>query len=326
MEPERIVKKFSAELLRKRGVVTVGLGTKVVGGVDTGETALVVGVKQKLALSRLAPEDVVPFVVNDLITDVIEVGEIKLLKEEPDRTKKWRPAPGGVSIGHKDITAGTLGRLVRKNGELMILSNNHVLANINQAQIGDFILQPGPFDGGTVGNEIARLHEFVEIKMLGFSQCPVSGAIASVFNFIARLLGRKTRITAVAGLEGNLVDCAIAKPYRDEDVVDTILEVGVISDEVEPEVGMEVKKSGRTSGLTHGQINQVNVSANVNMGDDRLAIFMDQFAMGAISEPGDSGSIILDEGNRAVGLLFAGSDAITLANKASNVRKGLGLD
>lgn len=209
----------------------------------------------------------------------------------------------------------------------MILSNNHLLANINQAQIGDPILQPGPYDGGTVENdEIAKLQEFVEIKVLGLSQCPVSAAIVNVFNFIAQLLGRKTRLTALAGLEGNLVDCAIAKPYMGEDVSDIILEVDGITGEAEPEVGMKVKKSGRSSGLTHGQITQVNVSANVNMGNGKIAIFMDQFAMGPLSKPGDSGSIILDEGNRAVGLLFAGSDAITLANRYSNVRKALKLD
>lgn len=328
MEPEKIVKKFSAELLRKRGVVTVGLGTKTVGGVDTGKTALVVGVRQKLDLSQLAPEDVVPREIKGLMTDVIQVKEIKLLNEEPGRTERWRPAPGGVSIGHKNISAGTLGSLVRKNGELMILSNNHVLANVNQAQIGDSILQPGPYDGGTVENdEIAKLYDFVEIKMLGLSQCPVSGAIVNAFNFIARLLGRKTRLTALAGLEGNLVDCAIAKPNRDEDVVDTILEVDGISGEVEPEVGMEVKKSGRSSGLTHGRITQVNVSANVNMGDGRLALFVDQFAMGGeMSEPGDSGSAILSKDNRCPGWLFAGSDAITLALKYSNAKKVMNLD
>ncbi|GAI77722.1 unnamed protein product, partial [marine sediment metagenome] len=273
--------------LRKSGVVTVGLGTKTVSGVDTGKTALVVGVIKKLPLKEIYAgakvvledgsfiwvhaEDIIPARVNGLITDVIETHEIKF--RTLDRTAKWRPAPGGVSIAHKDTTAGTLGSLVRKNGELMILSNNHVLANVNQAQIGDPILQPGPYDGGTVENdEIAKLHDFVGIEMLGLSQCPVSGAIVNVFNFVARLLGRKTRLTALAGLEGNLVDCAIAKPNRDEDVVDTILEVDGISGEVEPEVGMEVKKSGRSSGLTYGRITQVNVSANVNMGDGRFAL------------------------------------------------------
>lgn len=60
MNTEEVVKKFTAELLRKKNVVMVGLGTKQVGGIDTGKVALVVGVKQKLPLSELAAEDIVP--------------------------------------------------------------------------------------------------------------------------------------------------------------------------------------------------------------------------------------------------------------------------
>lgn len=322
---ERIAKKYTHKLLQKRGVVTVGLGNKRVGGKDTGKLALVIGVKKKLPLSVLATEDVVPTNIEGLITDVIESGEIKLLKE---RTDKWRPAPGGVSIGHKDITAGSLGRLVYRNWELMILSNNHVLANMNEAKIGDSILQPGKYDGGTVENdEIAKLYDFVEIKMIGLSQCPISGAIVNVLNFIAWLLRRKTRLTALAGLEGNKVDCAIAKPSKDEDVINTILEVDGITGEAEPEVNMSVKKSGRSSGLTYGEITQVNVSANVQVGEGKFALFEDQFAMGGeMSEPGDSGSAILTEDNKCIGLLFAGSDTMTVANRFSNVKKELKLD
>lgn len=326
MKPEKIVKRYTPELLRKRGVVTVGLGTKWTAGANTKQTALVVGVRQKLPLPQLAKEDVVPSEIKGLITDIIEVGEIKLLNEN-DRTKKWRPAPGGVSIGHYQITAGTLGRIVRKGGVQFILSNNHVLANVNQAKIGDPILQPGKYDGGMLENdELAKLHDFIKIEMIGLSQCPISKTIVNVCNFIALLFGRKTRLTALTGLEGNLVDCAIAKPNNARDVLDTILEVDGITSEVEPEVGMTVKKSGRTSGLTHGEITQVNVSANVNMGNGRFALFEDQFAMVPISEPGDSGSIILTEDNKCVGLLFAGSEQMTIANRYSNVRAKLGLD
>ena len=327
MNTEEVVKKFTAELLRKKNVVMVGLGTKQVGGIDTGKVALVVGVKQKLPLSELAAEDIVPPQIKGLVTDVIEVGEIKLLNDSPDRTKRWRPAPGGVSIGHYQVTAGTLGCLVYKNGEPLILSNNHVLANVNEAQIGDPILQPGAYDGGTVEeDELAKLYNFVEIKILGPSPCSVAKAIVNIGNFLARLLGRETRLIAFAGLEGNLVDCAIAKPNKDGDVDNTILEVDGISGELEPEVGMRVKKSGRTSGLTHGQVKQVGVTANVNVGKGRMALFTDQCAMGAMSQPGDSGSIILSEDNKCVGLLFAGSDIITIANKYSNVKAKLGLD
>jgi hypothetical protein len=327
MKPEKVVKKFTAELLRKKNVVMVGLGTKRVGGIDTGQVALVVGVKQKLPLSKLAAEDVVPPQIKGLVTDVIEVGEIKLLNESPDRKKRWRPAPAGVSIGHYQVTAGTLGCLVYKNGQPLILSNNHVLANVNQAKIGDPILQPGAYDGGTVDKDVlAHLYNFVEIKIPGPSPCPIAKTIVNMCNFLAQLFGRETRLMAFAGLEGNLVDCALAKPNKDGDVDNTILEVNGFSGEVEPEVGMRVKKSGRTSGLTHGQVTQVGVTVNVNVGKDRMALFTDQCAIGAMSQPGDSGSIVLSEDNKCVGLLFAGSETVTMANRYSNVKVKLGLD
>ncbi|TVP59895.1 MAG: hypothetical protein EA351_01115 [Gemmatimonadales bacterium] len=61
-----------------------------------------------------------------------------------DRTARVRPAPIGFSVGHPDITAGTLGaRVVNGGGQVFILSNNHILANSNNASIGDPILQPG---------------------------------------------------------------------------------------------------------------------------------------------------------------------------------------
>jgi len=60
------------------------------------------------------------------------------------RAEKWRPAPGGVSIGHPLVTGGTLGAVLYDNtGRKVILSNNHILAASNQGKIGDKILQPG---------------------------------------------------------------------------------------------------------------------------------------------------------------------------------------
>ncbi len=75
---------------------------------------------------------------------------------------------GGISVGHKDISAGTLGGYVRDNvtGELMILSNNHVLANVDAGKVGDAILQPGNADGGTLpADKIGTLARFVPLRV-----------------------------------------------------------------------------------------------------------------------------------------------------------------
>ncbi len=82
-------------------------------------------------------------------------------------TDKTSPAPNGYSIGHPNITAGTLGAVVRDaSNQCYILSNNHVLADVNNAAIGDNTLQPGPFDGGQNPQDaIASLADFEPIEV-----------------------------------------------------------------------------------------------------------------------------------------------------------------
>ena len=78
------------------------------------------------------------------------IGEVTKRAAVPWYQKMTRPLRIGASIGHFKITAGTLGGFVRSRDDstMLILSNNHVLANENKAKKGDAIIQPGPFDGG----------------------------------------------------------------------------------------------------------------------------------------------------------------------------------
>ena len=72
-----------------------------------------------------------------------------------------RPVPIGVSVGHPDITAGTIGARVTDGTNFFVLSNNHVLANQNDAAIGDAAIQPGTFDGGSApGDTLGTLADF----------------------------------------------------------------------------------------------------------------------------------------------------------------------
>jgi hypothetical protein len=91
----------------------------------------------------------------------------------------------------------------------------------------------------------------------------------------------------------------------------------------EPEINMEVKKSGRSSGLTKGRIVAIEATLTVNMNETDTAVFEDQFITTPLSKPGDSGSLILDMNNNAVGLLFAGSEKATVCNRISNVLEKL---
>ncbi len=124
---------------------------------------------------------------------------------------------------------------------------------------------------------------------------------------------------AVKQAEANLVDAAIAQPLRDSDLSDEIMEIGKIEGTKSAILGMQIKKSGRTTGLTTGEVTQVDVTANIDYGSGRTATFSDQIMAGPISEGGDSGSAVLSEGNYLVGLLFAGSDQVTLCNRIENV-------
>ena len=133
----RQVKELHKEaILEKPNVVGVGVGYKVVGGQKTAQVCIVVLVRQKLPPAALSPEALVPSEVDGVVTDVVQVGDIRALQA---RTDRWRPAPGGVSVGHYQVTAGTLGCVVRDkvSRERLILSNNHVLANSNDASPGD---------------------------------------------------------------------------------------------------------------------------------------------------------------------------------------------
>lgn len=313
------------QLLKRTNVVATGIGYKQTGGAKTSTLCIVCSVKKKVKADRLSAQDLVPSAVDGMPTDVVETGVIRALQAP---TGRFRPAPGGVSVGHVAITAGTLGCWVTKNGRKVILSNNHVLANSNDAEIGDSILQPGPFDGGGFPQDhIANLTQFVPIAFEGEpSDCPFANAVISIFNAGCRVISSNTRYR-VSKLQAadNLVDAAIATPLNSADVKDEILNIGPIQGTVQGELGMAVKKSGRTTGFTTGEILQVDVTANVQYGAGRIARFTDQLLAGAMSQGGDSGSAVLDDNNRLIGLLFAGSDTTTIINRIENVFSALGV-
>lgn len=302
----------------RANVVATGIGYKVRDGVKTDELAIVCSVTQKVPVAELAEADLVPPRIDGVVTDVIATGAFRALAAPTDR---FRPAPGGVSIAHKDVTAGTLGCLVHRNGEALILSNNHVLANSNAGELGDAVLQPGPIDGGTEADRIALLDRFVPIVMAEeTSTCAFANGVAAAANWLARVFGSSARLYAVSQASGtNLVDAATARPLADGLVIDTIVGIGEITGQGRAELGMAVHKSGRTTGHTHGEIEQVDVTVDVGYGAGMTARFTDQLMAGAMSQGGDSGSAVLDERDAIVGLLFAGSERTTLMNRIEHV-------
>ena len=322
-EIRAVLPQVRTGLLERSNVVATGIGYKVSGGRVTDELAIICSVSVKQSLQSLARKDVVPSTIDSIHTDVHPTGVISVLQNPRER---MRPALAGVSLGHRLITAGTLGCLVQKNGRVYVLSNNHVMANSNNASRGDSILQPGPADGGLhPQDQLAALSEFVPIVYeQNATVCPIAAATVRVLNLAAAAIGSSTRLKAVsiAPVE-NRVDCAIAELRSPSDGSAEVLGLGQISGVAEGALGMGVRKSGRTTGVTGGTIQQVDVSVRVNFGSGLTALFVDQLMAGGMSQGGDSGSAVLDERNNIVGLLFAGGPSTTILNRIQNVFRDL---
>ncbi len=315
-----------ASLFRRANVVGIGVAHKVIAGEETDEPCVVVFVERKRPEDELRRRDIVPKALEGIRTDVVETGRFaaRELVDPPtvDRTERIRPAPGGVSIAHERVTAGTLGVLATRDGRAVILSNNHVLANENNALFGDPILQPGPADGGRAEDAIAHLDDFVPIA---FSE----RALGPLGRFLERLLGPLLSLFGL-GLKrlptdgANIVDAAVGLPIANDIVAPDILEIGRVIGSANAEVGMRVRKSGRTTGLTRGRITALDAVVEVDYGA-RTAVFRQQVVSDVLSRGGDSGSLVVTDDNRAVGLLFAGGATTTLMNPIRDVLRALRL-
>jgi hypothetical protein len=322
----KIKNKYKESLFKKKGVIGVGVGRKETNGIETDQICVRVYVRKKIDLEELHPTDIVPqFLGNDNVcTDVIEVEEFVAL--DIDRTQKHRPVKGGISIGHKDITAGTYGtqvtcELTNRKG---VLSNAHVLADINDGVKGDTCYSPGPYDiseNGLVASEciLGELERSIEIPFNTDPGCDLSRGVAKFLNWISKGLGRKSRFEVVTR-ELAIVDCALMFPLDDNDISDDIIDIGPVSGMMVPELDMEVKKSGRTTGTTEGKITDIDATVSVSYGAAGVATFEHQVICNVGSAGGDSGSLIVDKNySKAVALLFAGGSGMTIGNKIQDV-------
>jgi hypothetical protein len=216
-----------------------------------------------------------------------------------------RPVPIGVSTGHPDITAGTIGCRVTDGSNVYALSNNHVYADCNGADGGDYVLQPGRIDGGTSPDDaIGTLYDFERIDFTGDINF-IDAAIAKILYDDVTLVGNATPPDGYGTPSGE-----IRSPEE-------ILEI-------------QVQKYGRTTGLTQGVVTEVNATVNVGYGEDGTALFMKQIVIkgikGKFSRGGDSGSLIVTDDTECnpVGLLFAGGGNRTIANPIGLVLETLG--
>ncbi|WP_411059790.1 hypothetical protein [Streptomyces sp. E11-3] len=341
-------------------VVGFGHGVKWIEGQPTGEQAVLVFVTQKVPESMLPERDMIPRHMDDgTPTDVVAVGHIAaqrsggrqraqssrmgeqqetsyrpdgsvaeqlsqlsqpLLEElgqvaafEPQiLRRRMRPCPSGFSVGNVRVTAGTLGSVVYDflpgasvdppgpglgvPARFYILSNNHVLADSNRAQLGSAIVQPGVFDGGQdPADRIATLSRFVTIQFA--PQIPLER-------------------------HNNVVDAALGTVEFQDATREQYFSGAPRAwrRKANVAVGDLVKKSGRTTNISFGRVISVDATVDVNYGTAGMARFKDQILTTNISAGGDSGSLVTSLDNTAVGLLFAGSSVVTVANHIENVR------
>ncbi len=347
----RAQRAAQGDLLRRANVVGVAVGNKGSKSEVEGEKAVVVLVERKLPLTALSRRDRVPGTIDGIRTDVYEVGYLRALATPRDR---FRPTmPGGVSLGHYKITAGTLGALVtdRLTGERLILSNNHVLANVNDASAGDPVLQPAPRDGGrNPADVVAHLERFIPLQFIGepapaqqptgrIRPAPDAGKIlrllVNMINLMNELSGSDWRVQTapaqgsalaaqrVAQASGNNFDAALARPVNQGMFTGEIRGMGRVQGTRSPALGMDVRKTGRTTDQTSGKIVLLNATVNVAYGK-KAARFTGQVITSPMSLGGDSGSLIVHRhDNVAVGLLFAGSTQATIFTPIQAVLEAL---
>ena len=287
-----ISKNIYDDLTKLSNVNGIGIGYKFINSTNTGELSLHVLVEKKVDKSVLGSKNLVPKNYMNVKTDVIEIGKVHSHK----LIDRIRPLEGGYSIGPAGYNwAGTLGCIVTRgttpNIEYFLLSNNHVFSDGGIVPIGNPILQPAVLDRGISSTDkVAILSEVINIDF--------SGGI-------------------------NKVDCAIAKVTDPSIVTNKIALIGVPKGISQAKLTSMVKKSGRTTSELEGTVQTVNATIGVDYGMDRTAIFSNQFVSTAISSPGDSGSLVLDKDNNAVGLLFAGSSSTTIFTDINSVLSAL---
>lgn len=205
---------------------------------------------------------------------------------------------------------GTLGSLIQVNGVQYILSNYHVFesdivagGNGTTAQTGDNIVQPGLIDVSCNVNSTQPVATLVKI----------------------------------GSLPNNNVDCSIAQ-VKAGLVSGSILEIGPISKTtLGAALNLNVKKSGRTTGLTSSYISGLNATIQVSYenecggGTAFTKTFTGQIVVAnsnnTFLNSGDSGSLLVENvatNPRPVGLLFAGSSTQAIANPINDVLSFIG--
>lgn len=210
------------------------------------------------------------------------IGSVRVETLVTGRATAFAVYPGRSTGNDRECAAGTLGAAVTRNGSgggVWWLSNNHVFARSNLAALGESVDYPGRYDADC-GHPpvIGTLSAFERIQFNG-SANRIDAAIA--------LMRPGTAWSPTINGDGH--------SYRPTNNVQP------------PQVGISIKKIGRTTGYTEGTVVLRGVSVWVWY-DNGVALFSGQMiTTPGFSAAGDSGSLVVTKpGNNPVGLLFSG--------------------
>lgn len=310
-------------LLDLPNVNGVGVGNRVRNGRDTDEVCIHVFVERKDPTQDLGATAVVPRTVagpeGDIPTDVVELRNVTAQQD----TGRYRPVPGGCSIGpERSNSAGTLGGFAcdDEDDTIVLLSNNHVISNLDNLPVLRRVVQPGRLDGGTLPDDvIGRLKRHVQV------------------NTVANPGGGVPAVSVVDAAIGSMDDVPRTDNIRQ-------LNVPAIYEVQAPVRNMAVQKRGRTTLLTNnGTVFSTGVTQNItHRNQTRLGRVQNSFIIrstdgNVFSAAGDSGSLILNQVAGTlngtfpvVGLLYGGGTfndgtPATIANDINAVFGALNL-
>jgi hypothetical protein len=205
---------------------------------------------------------------------------------------------GGASGANSNLKGqcGTIGYFVRRKsflrgkGDVCLLSNSHVFVDLKKGTVDDddLIMQPSPGESAD-SRPIGALLDFTRIKF------------------------------DTENGDANQVDAAVAKLWKQQEYQPLIPMIGTVKGFVKKddvEVGEAARKFGRTTGFTRGHIFSIHLDIRIrydHTGKD--ALFTEQFLIKPdetqspkFVQKGDSGSIVVDENNYTMGLMFAGAE------------------
>lgn len=298
-----LLNQVQSDFLSKKNVVAVGLGKKWTNGIDSNKDALLVFVSKKESKDKLSVNDFIPSEIDGHLIDV--VGKSGIF--ESLNIQRTRPISPGYSCGHLWTTAGTIGGFFEdRQGDIVALSNNHVLAASNLGIRGHVMLQPGVYDNKNWNNNIVGNLKFYR---------PLVGKNGVSFD--------AAKWHHIYGY--NVEDSAIAVISNPEAISYELPNIGLINDfRYDVKINEIVKKVGRTTQNTTGQVIATNAIVNVQY-NQNIYNFREQIITTNMAQGGDSGSLLIDKNNNVVGLLFAGSDTMTIHNNIIHPKSTYGL-